>query len=515
MEYVDAPGIVKGKLEDRRYQAEAATACIRGDTLLILPTALGKTSVALRVAAHVLTKGRKVLMMAPTKPLVDQHEGFFSSFLDGYSVVLCNGNMAPEKREAVIREGDFVISTPQCISNDLQTGRYDLSDFGLVIYDEAHKAVGGYAYVEVAAHVVPGTISMGMTASPGSDLRKVEEICDNLMLTDIFVRTEDDPDVSPYVHDTFVNRITVKMPADLLSISSILKGLLDEYFGELVAMRMVINPNWPASTKHLLSIGQTLQARLANGEKTKAVFRGLTVQSICIKLLKAIDYTETQGMSVLRSYLGRIEEDAAAGSSKADRELVSREDYRRMREITLTSPVEHPKVSKIMTLVSKVLNEPGETKIIVFTQYRETCDVIADKLAKVDGARVCKLIGQSNGGQKQKEQVGTLTDFREGRYNVIVSTSVGEEGLDITSANAVIFYEPVPSEIRTIQRRGRTGRKNDGEVYVLIASGTLDEITEESSKKKEQQMKEGLEVLRRSLAKKKGLPRGQTRLSGF
>ena len=186
-----------------------------------------------------------------------------------------------------------------------------------------------------------------------------------------------------------------------------------------------------------------------------------------------------------------------------------------MREITLTSPVEHPKVSKIMSLVSKVLNEPGDTKIIVFTQYRETCDVIADKLSKVDGARVCKLIGQSNGGQKQKEQVGTLTDFREGRYNVIVSTSVGEEGLDITSANAVIFYEPVPSEIRTIQRRGRTGRKNDGEVYVLIAKGTLDEITEESSKKKEMQMRDGLEVLRRSLAKKRGLPRGQTRLSGF
>ena len=265
MEYVDAPGIVKGKLEDRRYQAEAATTCLRDDTLLILPTALGKTSVALRVAAHVLTKGRKVLMMAPTKPLVDQHEDFFSSFLDGFSVSLCNGNMAPEKRAEVISKGDFIISTPQCISNDLRTGRYDLSDFGLVIYDEAHKAVGGYAYVDVAAHIKPGTISMGMTASPGSDLKKIEEICDNLYLTDIFVRTEDDPDVSPYVHDTYVNRITVKMPGDLMSISAILKKLLDEYFGELLAMRLVVNPNWPASTKHLLSIGQNLQARLQRG----------------------------------------------------------------------------------------------------------------------------------------------------------------------------------------------------------------------------------------------------------
>ncbi len=240
------------------------------------------------------------------------------------------------------------------------------------------------------------------------------------------------------------------------------------------------------------------------------------MQSICIKILKAIDYAETQGMSVLRSYLGRIEADAEGeGGSRADRELVALPKYQEMRRITLESPVEHPKVSRIMGLVSKVLDGSSESKIIVFTQYRETCDVISEKLAKVDGARVCKLIGQSNGGQKQKEQIGTLTDFREGRYNVVVSTSVGEEGLDITSANAVIFYEPVPSEIRTIQRRGRTGRKNDGEVYVLIAAGTLDEVTEQASRRKEQQMRDGLELLRRDLAKKRGLPRGQTDLFGF
>ena len=515
MEYVDTPGIVKNRLEDRRYQAEAARYCLREDSLLILPTALGKTSVALRVAAHCLTRGKKVLMMAPTKPLVDQHSDFFSSFLDGYSVSLLNGDMPPAKRTAVVAEGDFIISTPQCIANDLETGRYDLSQFGLVIYDEAHKAVGGYAYVDVARHVDRDTASLGMTASPGSDIKKVEEICDNLNLTGIFVRTEEDPDVSPYVHDTYVNRIVVNMPEDLLKISSLYRRMLDSYFSELRAMGLVTNPNWPASTKHLLSIGQMLQMRLGRGEKTSVIFRGLKVQSICIKLLRAIDYTETQGMSVLRSYLTRIEEDAESGTSKADKELVANKDYKEARDITETSRVEHPKVSRIMGLVSRVLSESEGSKIIVFTQYRETCEVIADKLSRVDGARVCKLIGQSNGGQKQKEQIGTLDDFRTGKYNVVVSTSVGEEGLDITSTNAVIFYEPVPSEIRTIQRRGRTGRKNDGEVYVLVAGGTLDEITEQASKRKEMQMRDGLDTLRQRLEKKRGLPRGQRNISDF
>jgi Fanconi anemia group M protein len=148
-----------------------------------------------------------------------------------------------------------------------------------------------------------------------------------------------------------------------------------------------------------------------------------------------------------------------------------------------------------MSLVSKELSSGKDTRVIVFSQYRDTCDLLVEKLSKIEGVRVGKLIGQSKGGLKQKEQIELLDRFKDGTFNVIVSTSVGEEGLDITSTDVVIFYEPVPSEIRTIQRRGRTGRKNDGEVYVLIAKGTRDEVFENSNNKKEEQMKSRLEKL--------------------
>ncbi len=118
-------------------------------------------------------------------------------------------------------------------------------------------------------------------------------------------------------------------------------------------------------------------------------------------------------------------------------------------------------------------------------------------------------------GLKQKEQIGILDKFRNGEYNIVVSTSVGEEGLDIASTNAVIFYEPIPSEIRTIQRRGRTGRKNDGEVYVLVASGTMDEVMEASAQKKEQMMKDRLVTLNRNLRSGKGIPKNQKDLDWF
>jgi Fanconi anemia group M protein len=128
----------------------------------------------------------------------------------------------------------------------------------------------------------------------------------------------------------------------------------------------------------------------------------------------------------------------------------------------------------------------------------------------VENARVCTLIGQANGGLKQKEQIEILDKFREGEFNIVVSTSVGEEGLDITSTNAVIFYEPVASEIRTIQRRGRTGRKNDGEVYVLIARGTMDEVFDKSSKRKENDMRSRLERL--SVELSRSSPRSERRV---
>ena len=142
---------------------------------------------------------------------------------------------------------------------------------------------------------------------------------------------------------------------------------------------------------------------------------------------------------------------------------------------------------------------------------------MTEKLSTIPGAVVGKLIGQSNGGLKQKEQIGLLERFRNGDVNVVVSTSVGEEGLDVSSTDAVIFYEPVPSEIRTIQRRGRTGRKNDGEVYVLIAKGTVDEIFERTSKQKEEAMRARLEKLSDDLSRGSSTlnRRDQTNLDAF
>lgn len=303
------------------------------------------------------------------------------------------------------------------------------------------------------------------------------------------------------------------MPQELLDIIDILKGLLDHYFIELSNLHLT-KENWPPSTTHMLMIGESLQKRLRRGERTATIYRGLTVQAICIKVLHAINLAETQGMSSLRAYLSKLNDDAEVQKgNKGGKELVARKEYLEVWELVSKSKIEHPKVSKLMSLVSRILNSDEAAKVMIFTQYRDTCDMLVEKLSNIEGARVGKLIGQSKGGLRQREQIEILDEFRRGERNVIIATSVGEEGLDIASTNAVIFYEPVPSEIRTIQRRGRTGRKNDGEVFVLIAKGTMDEVFENSSKKKEDQMRSRLDKLNKELSL--SIEEGQMKLGDF
>lgn len=500
MGYISHPKIVPDAVEERKYQVAMAKGCLNSDSLVVLPTGLGKTIVALLIMAAALDEGKKVLMMAPTKPLVEQHASVFGGLLKDTKIGVMNGLMAAGTRAKLVSENALIISTPQCIANDLESGRYDLKDFGLVIYDEAHRGTGNYAYVTVAGHCTAENRSVGLTASPGGDIKKVEEVCRNLRFTRIDIRTETDPDVAPYIHDTYIKKVEVNMPKELLEITDVLKKLLDHYFIELSGLRLT-QENRPPSATHMLSIGESLQKRLRRGERSATLYRGLTVQAICMKILHAINLAETQCMSSLRPYMVRLTEEAEVQKgNKGGKELVARKEFLEAWTLVSGSRVEHPKISKLMSLVSQILNSDDSSKVMVFTQYRDTCDILVEKLSAIEGARVGKLIGQSKGGLRQKEQISILEEFRSGAKNVIVATSVGEEGLDIASTNAVIFYEPVPSEIRTIQRRGRTGRKNDGEVFVLIAKGTVDEVFESSSKKKEDQMRSKLEKLNRELS---------------
>ncbi|MDD3399185.1 MAG: helicase-related protein [Candidatus Methanomethylophilaceae archaeon] len=502
MAFWNHPLVEEGKVEERSYQIALANACLNESTLVVLPTGMGKTIVALMVIAEVLQRqGGKVLLMAPTKPLVDQHRRTLETCLKDSPVSLLDGSVDPVKRSALWDAARVIVSTPQCVANDLENGRVSLDEVNLVIYDEAHRGVGSYAYVKVAeAYRTLNRLSMGITASPGSDASRIQEVCENMDLFRIEVRTERDPDVLPYVHDISVKVVEVDMPEDLCLLISLLRKMLERCLEELTSLRLM-DPHRPPSVKHLLQVGRSLQSRLAAGEKSPVIFRGLSLQAMAVKLNHAVGLAETQGTSSLRQFFDKLEKDATGKkSSRAAVEIVAQEEYRKCLDVLDRTRVEHPKISRVMSLTSCLINSRPGSKVLVFAHYRDTCELVAQWLEKIEGAKVGLLVGQSGEhGLKQKEQIEVLNRFRDGSYNVVVATSVGEEGLDVVSTDMVIFYEPVPSEIRTIQRRGRTGRSDAGEVYVLIAKGTRDVAYQSSSDSKEELMKKRLLNLNHSL----------------
>ena len=140
--------IEEGLVEERHYQMAIAQSCLKKSTLVVLPTGLGKTVIALMVVAETLrTKRGQILFMAPTKPLVEQHARFLRKHLIADDPVVFTGEVPPEKRKEMWGKSQIIVATPQVVTNDLVSGQIDLNSISLIVFDEVHRAVGDYAYV--------------------------------------------------------------------------------------------------------------------------------------------------------------------------------------------------------------------------------------------------------------------------------------------------------------------------------------------------------------------------------
>ena len=512
--------IKPSSIEFREYQSSIAHAALEESTLVVLPTGMGKTVVALFVMAEILrSKPGKVLFMAPTKPLVEQHAKFLRDYLVGSEPAVFTGEVPPEERKEAWRSSRLVVSTPQVVANDLGSSMLDVSELDLVVFDEAHRAVGDYAYVTIGrAFRDRGGLALGMTASPGSDVTKIAEVCENLGITWVEIRSELDDDVVDYTQQVKTEFISVGMQEGMSRIVALLKQILDEQVVKLRAAGL-LDPKKPVTTRDLLTAGAVVRAQLDSGKKSFNLFSIASVQALAMKVNHGIELAETQGRGALESYLDKqIKQAEENKRSKASRTLVRDARFQEARSLLYAMKDEHPKLEKLLPMLRRQFADKPESRVIVFTHYRDTCDLITNRLAEVDGVRPVRFVGQASKGEdiglKQKEQREVIERFQKGEHNVLVATSIAEEGLDIPATDLVVFYEPVPSEIRTIQRRGRTGRRQAGRVVVLVTKDTKDEAYLWSSRKKEMQMRRELDGLRRKLRARRGLPeKTRTRVS--
>ncbi len=512
--YIDHPLIKSNAIEARLYQQFlAADVLKKGNTMIVAPTALGKTIVATLVAADRLekVKNSKILVLAPSKPLAIQHESTFKEFL----TVPCSsitGAVKTDERVKKWEESQIICATPQTVESDLLKGRYSLKDVSLVVFDECHHGVGSYSYVYLASRYVKESkfnLILGLTASPGSDKEKIKEVCDNLYIQSIVVKTEEDNDVRPYFNPVAIDWVRVKMSSELEKIKTHVDKALKIRLKGLKNMGVIRTVS--VNKLDILKARGRVQSAIARSvNPKKECFQAISILSAVINIQHSQELIETQGVVTFNKYVARLRKK----KTKAAKSLIQDPNFGKAIYLAREAEkhgLEHPKLKKVTDIIKKELGQNGQTKlqsdryvkdadqksskIMVFTQYRDSLEMIHQKLEK-EGIKSAKFFGQaSRDGEKgltQKEQKEIIKAFKIGEYDVLLSTSVAEEGIDIPAVDLVILYEPVPSEVRMIQRRGRTGRKRSGRVKVLITNGTRDEGYYWASVNKERRMKHQL-----------------------
>ena len=501
-------------VEFRGYQANLARIAQRQDTLVVVPTGLGKTVIALLVMADALQAGaQRILLLAPTRPLVEQHATYLRTVLQppwSERVHALTGHQAPKARDEAYASPGIVVATPQVVQNDLVGGRLQLASLDWLVVDEAHRAVGDYPYAFIgkeAQRSAPKARRLGLTASPGHDVRKIEEVRANLGLAHAEVRTPTDPDVAPYVQEVMVEWETLPLPPAAARVSARLQEAFADRIRTLKGLGLLKAAGSRPSRRDLLELAGILQGKIAqSAEPDPSFFTALTLQAQAIKLQHAIELAETQGAAAFVDYLDHMRSEATGPKgTKASRQVVDDPRVAEAYQVARHDTSENPKFGRTSTLVQQQLEADRDSRIIVFTHYRATCELVVATLGRLAGVRPVLFVGQGKRagqeGMTQKEQKEVLDLFRAGEHNVLVATSVAEEGLDIPETDLVVFFEPIASEIRSIQRRGRTGRKRAGRVVVLMTKGTQDEAAHWVAKRKEQEMVRELQNLRSTLAR--------------
>ncbi|MBU4086823.1 MAG: DEAD/DEAH box helicase family protein [Nanoarchaeota archaeon] len=411
-----------------------------------------------------------------------------------------------------------------CIGNDVKNNLYSLENVSLLIEDECHRCMKNYAYTYVAKkykeqakhpHV------LGLTASPGSEKAKIKQILENLGIEAVEIRTRESEDVKEYLQELTFEIVKLDFPPQFDEIRVLLKKVHDKKVLELKSRKLLF---MPPTKKFLLECQHKIMRSIASGNKHFNLLLGASACAIAIKLQHALELLETQTLSSFNAYLQSLYDQAAKKESKAVQRLVASPEFSQAcikTQELISKKIEHPKLIKLKEIIQEELSQNPRLKIIVFAQFRETLLKISKTLNEIPKINAKIFVGQAiktnkKGevtGLSQREQREIIQEFTLGQVNILCASSIGEEGLDIPEVNAVIFYEPVPSEIRKIQRAGRTARLMEGKLIMLITKATRDEAYYWAAFSKEKKMHSAISSLKEEFKNKDILkPNNQEKL---
>ena len=486
----------------RDYQYSIVARGLYHNLLVALPTGLGKTFIAATIMLNWFrwTVDAQIVFVAPTKPLVSQQVKacFDIAGIPRSATTMLTGGISPGLRAEEWQCKRVFFMTPQTIINDLKTGICDPKRLVLLVVDEAHRATGGYAYVEVVNFLKRFNSSfrvLALTATPGASIEKVQEVIDGLGISRVEIRTEESIDIRQYVHSRKIESILFENSDEMVMVMELFSRALQPVLDKLTGM----NAYWARDPMTLTPFGCN-QARMRwmssdAGKQANMGVKGMVnaIFSLLASLSHGVELLRFHGIGPfyhkVLAFRNELNSNDKKGGKYA-RQINDSEPFQTMMsrvQIWINNPdfVGHPKLEYLQTVVmnhfldagdGRGASDPSGTRVMVFSHYRDSAEEIARVLKRNDPMiRPHVFVGQASSkgsdGMDQKKQLDIIKKFQTGIYNTLVATSIGEEGLDIGEVDLIICYDASASPIRMLQRMGRTGRKRAGNIVVTLMKG--------------------------------------------
>lgn len=488
----------------RDYQYSIVALGLYHNLLVALPTGLGKTFIAATIMLNWFrwTREAKIVFVAPTKPLVSQQVKacFGIAGIPPSATTMLTGGTPPGVRAEEWSTKRVFFMTPQTIINDLKTGICDPKKIVLLVVDEAHRATGGYAYVEVVKFLTRFNSSfrvLALTATPGASIEAVQEVIDSLSISRVEIRTEESLDIRHYVHSRKVDTALFDDSEEMIMIMDLYSKSLQPVLNKV----NIMNAYWSKDPMSLTPYGCT-QARMKwlasnAGKNADWGVKGMVnaIFSLLASLAHGIELLKYHGIGPFHRSVRSFRDGGSEQSEKGGKyrkEIIESIHFQTMMtriQIWDNDPdfVGHPKLEYLQSIILRHFVEAGDaygednvlskgTRVMIFAHYRDSAEEIAKVLKRNDPMiRPHVFVGQANSkgsdGMDQKTQLSVIKMFQEGTYNTLVATSIGEEGLDIGEVDLIVCYDASASPIRMLQRMGRTGRKRAGNIVVLLMKG--------------------------------------------
>uniref|UniRef100_A0A8C9W7I0 FA complementation group M n=1 Tax=Scleropages formosus TaxID=113540 RepID=A0A8C9W7I0_SCLFO len=490
----------------REYQLKISGAALFHNTLVCLPTGLGKTFIASVVMYNFYRwyPSGRIVFMAPTKPLVAQQiEACFRVMgIPQDHMAELTGSTQARSRRDLWRSRRVFFLTPQVMVNDLSRQTCPADQVKCVVIDEAHKALGNHAYCQVVKELAKQTRQfrvLALSATPGGDIKAVQQVISNLLISHIELRSEESPDIQAHCHQRSLEKIVVPLGDSLASYQARYLQVLEKFMGRLTQMGVLPKRDLRFLTKYQLILARE-QFRSNPHPHIVGAHQGVLEGdfALCISLCHGYELLLQMGLRSLFLFTQSIM-DGTKEMARARNELQRTKPFMDLYhelEALFSKPSAgadvpfvygHPKLQKLEEVV---LQHFQTTRVMIFSSFRESVQEIAAMLNRhAPLIRVMTFMGQASAGKgvrgfTQKEQLEVVRRFRDGGFNTLVSTCVGEEGLDIGEVDLIVCFDAQKSPIRLVQRMGRTGRRRQGRIVVILAEGREERTYNQSQSNK-------------------------------